>query len=52
LRTVLVAALVLGLIYSFLPGVSMTGHIVGLIIGATMAFIIPHKDKEPAAAAG
>ena len=48
LRTVLMAALVLGLIYSFLPGVSMIGHIVGLIIGTTMAFVVPLKESEPA----
>jgi rhomboid protease GluP len=48
LRTVLMAALVLGLIYSFLPGVSMIGHIVGLIIGTTMALVVPLKESEPA----
>jgi membrane associated rhomboid family serine protease len=52
LGNVLMAALVLGLIYSFLPGVSMIGHIVGLLVGATMAFVIPLKEQEPAAAAG
>ena len=52
LRTVLMAALVLGLIYSFLPGVSMIGHIVGLIIGTTMGFVIPLKVPKPAVAAG
>ena len=51
-RTMLIAALVLGLIYSFLPGVSMIGHIVGLLLGATMAFVIPLKEPEPAAASG
>ena len=52
LRTVLVAALVLGLIYSFLPGVSMIGHVVGLIIGTAMALVIPLKEPKPAVAAG
>jgi rhomboid protease GluP len=52
LRTVLMAALVLGLIYSFLPGVSMIGHIVGLIIGTTMGFVIPLKVPKPTVAAG
>jgi rhomboid protease GluP len=47
LRIVLVAALALGLIYSFLPGVSMIGHLVGLLIGATIAFVIPLKEPEP-----
>ena len=51
-RAVLMAALVLGLIYSFLPGVSMIGHIVGLLIGATIAFVIPLEEQESAAAAG
>ena len=46
LRAVLMAALVLGLIYSFLPGVSMIGHIVGLLIGATAAFVIPLKGGD------
>jgi len=50
LRAVLVAALVLGLIYSFLPGVSMIGHIVGLIIGATIALVTPLKEPTPAVA--
>jgi membrane associated rhomboid family serine protease len=52
LRTMLMAALVLGLIYSFLPGVSMIGHIVGLLVGATIAFVISLKEQEPAAATG
>ena len=52
LRTVLMATLVLGLVYSFLPGVSMIGHIVGLIIGTTMGFVIPLKVPTPAVAAG
>jgi membrane associated rhomboid family serine protease len=52
LRTVLMAALVLGLIYSFLPGVSMIGHIVGLIIGTMMGFVIPLKLPQPAVATG
>ena len=52
LRTMLIAALVLGLIYSFLPGVSMIGHIVGLLIGALMALVIPLKEPKPTVAAG
>lgn len=52
LRSVLVTALVLGLIYSFLPGVSMIGHIVGVIIGTTMALVIALKEPEPTVAAG
>ena len=52
LRTVLIIALVLGLIYSFLPGVSMIGHIVGLIIGAALALVISMREQEPVTAAG
>jgi membrane associated rhomboid family serine protease len=52
LRTVLMAALVLGLTYSFLPGVSMIGHIVGLIIGTAMALVIPLNETKPTVAAG
>jgi membrane associated rhomboid family serine protease len=52
LRTVLLAALVLGLIYSFLPGVSMIGHIIGLIIGTTIALVISLKEPKPAVTAG
>ena len=52
LRNVLVAALVMGLIYSFLPGVSMIGHIVGLIIGTTIALVFPLKEPKPTVAAG
>jgi membrane associated rhomboid family serine protease len=51
LRTVLMAVLVLGLIYSFLPGVSMIGHIVGLIIGVTITLVIPLKVSKPTVAA-
>jgi len=47
LRILLIAALILGLIYSFLPNVSMIGHIVGLIIGTTLAFVVPLKESEP-----
>ena len=52
LRTVLVAALVLGLIYSFLPGVSMIGHIAGLVVGAIFALIVPLKELEPTVVEG
>jgi len=47
LRILLIAALILGLIYSLLPNVSMIGHIVGLIIGTTLAFVVPLKESEP-----
>jgi membrane associated rhomboid family serine protease len=46
LRWVLTIALVVGLLYSFLPGVSMVGHVSGLAIGAILALFIP----RPAAA--
>lgn len=52
LRIVLLAALVLGLTYSFLPGVSLMGHLVGLFVGGAMGLVVPLKEPEPAAAAG
>jgi membrane associated rhomboid family serine protease len=36
-RIGLIIVLVLGLTYSVFPGISMTGHIIGLIIGAALA---------------
>ena len=40
-RWVLLVTLVAGLLYSFLPSVSMVGHISGLIVGAILALFIP-----------
>ena len=36
-RAGLIVALVLGLTYSVLPGISMVGHIIGLIVGTAIA---------------
>ena len=33
--------LFVGLTYSVLPGISMIGHIVGLVVGTTIALLIP-----------
>lgn len=41
LRQVLLVALIVGLLYSFPPGVSMVGHTSGLIVGAILAIFIP-----------
>lgn len=40
-RAALIAALVVGLAYSFLPGISMAGHLTGLAVGAAFALFIP-----------
>jgi membrane associated rhomboid family serine protease len=42
-RIVLLAALAAGLGYSILPGVSLVGHLVGLAVGAALAFPVPHR---------
>jgi membrane associated rhomboid family serine protease len=43
IRIRLIAVLVLGLTYSALPGISMIGHIVGLILGAMVAIFLPAR---------
>ena len=40
-RLRLIVVLVVGLTYSILPGISMIGHIAGLVVGATIALVIP-----------
>ncbi|MEY2494479.1 MAG: hypothetical protein QOJ45_971 [Verrucomicrobiota bacterium] len=40
-RIRLIVVLVVGLGYSVLPGISMVGHIVGLVVGTTIALLIP-----------
>jgi membrane associated rhomboid family serine protease len=40
-RSSLIVVLVLGLTYSVLPGISMTGHIIGLVVGVALALLIP-----------
>src|SRR6266404_8366229 len=40
-RIRLIVVLFVGLTYSILPGITMIGHIVGLVIGTTVALFIP-----------
>ena len=47
-RIRLSVVLVVGLTYSILPGISMIGHIVGLVVGATIALVIPLHAILPA----
>jgi rhomboid protease GluP len=49
-RAGLIAALVAGLAYSLLPGISMVGHVVGLAVGAAIALFVPGRaaGKGPA----
>jgi membrane associated rhomboid family serine protease len=50
-RARLLAILMVALIYSALPGISMTGHIVGLIVGTATALLTPwiqHRRQSPA----
>jgi membrane associated rhomboid family serine protease len=51
-RAGLIAALVAGLAYSLLPGISMAGHVVGLAVGAAIALFIPGRSTVKGAAAG
>ena len=47
-RVVLWAILVFGLVVSFLPGVSLSGHIGGLALGALFGFLVPVRTGDPA----
>jgi membrane associated rhomboid family serine protease len=49
-RIRLMVPLFLGLTYSVLPRVTMIGHIVGLVVGTTMALLIPLNIARPAVA--
>ena len=49
LRIRLAVVLVGGLTYSVLPGISMIGHIIGLLAGAVIALVIPLDPALPAA---
>jgi membrane associated rhomboid family serine protease len=49
-RVRLMVVLFVGLTYSMLPGITMIGHIVGLIVGTTMALLIPLSVTSPAVA--
>ena len=45
-RMRLIIVLAVGLTYSVLPGVSMIGHIIGLVVGTAMAFLIPQASAR------
>jgi membrane associated rhomboid family serine protease len=47
-RIVLLVTLAAGLAYSVLPGISMVGHVVGLAVGAAIAFAIPDHSSTAA----
>ena len=49
-RIRLMVMLFVGLTYSVLPGISMIGHIVGLVVGTTIALLIPLNAAPPAVA--
>ena len=49
-RMRLIIVLAVGLTYSVLPGVSMIGHIIGLVVGTAMAFLIPQATARPVVA--
>ena len=46
-RIRLMVPLVFGLTYSVLPRVTMVGHIVGLVVGATFALLFPPSAASP-----
>ncbi len=50
-RVGLIVVLVLGLTYSVFPGVSMVGHIIGLIVGTAIALFIRADAPTPSVAA-
>ena len=47
-RIRLIVPLLVGLAYSFLPRVTMIGHVVGFVIGATIALVFPLSAARPA----
>src|SRR5437868_10352558 len=49
IRIRLAVVFVAGLTYSVLPGISMIGHIIGLLAGAVIALVIPLAAASPAA---
>ena len=51
-RIRLMVPVVFGLTYSLLPRVTMIGHIVGLVVGATFALLFPPKVALPMIAGG
>jgi membrane associated rhomboid family serine protease len=46
-RIGLMVVLAVGLTYSVFPGISMTGHIIGLTVGSVLAFLIPSEALTP-----
>jgi membrane associated rhomboid family serine protease len=46
----LIVVLVVGLTYSVFPGISMIGHIIGLVVGNALALLIPLDALTPSAA--
>ena len=49
-RIRLIVVLFVGLTYSAFPGISMSGHIVGLVVGTTIALLLPLNTASPAVA--
>lgn len=49
-RIGIMVVLLVGLTYSVLPGISMIGHIVGLVVGTAIALALPLNAAFPAAA--
>ena len=49
-RIRLIVVLVVGLTYSILPGISIIGHIIGLVVGVAMALLLPISVTLPAEA--
>jgi membrane associated rhomboid family serine protease len=47
IRIAPLVVLALGITYSFLPGVSMIGHVIGLIIGAAIALVVRLPGPAP-----
>jgi membrane associated rhomboid family serine protease len=46
-RSSLIVVLVVGLTYSVFPGISMSGHIIGLVVGTALALLIPLDALTP-----
>lgn len=50
IRTGSIAVPVMGLTYSVFPGISMIGHLVGLVVGTALALLIPQDALTPSVA--
>jgi membrane associated rhomboid family serine protease len=46
-RVRLIVVLILGLTYSVLPGISMVGHVIGLVIGIAVAPLVRPRGSPP-----